>query len=103
MSGAPHRFSIIYRVPDDRRWVEVMRRHESAHPGLVRRVAFRSLDDPDEVMVDLEFESAPAATAFVSSLDLRSLLDEIGIESYPPVFIGSEIEELRIEYVDREL
>ena len=97
MSGE-HRFTIIYRVPDRRRWVDVMRRHESALPGLVRRVAFRSLDDPDEVMVDLEFDSADAAKEFLTSVDLRGVLDEIGIESYPPVFIGSEIEDLRIEY-----
>jgi len=98
VSGAPHRFTIIYRVPEDDRWLDVMHRHQSAHPGLVRRVAFRSLDDPCEVMVDLEFDSAEAATAFLPNTDLRGLLDEIGIESYPPVFIGSEIEELRIEY-----
>ena len=101
MSGAQHRFSIIYRAPDKSRWLDVMQRHESSYPGLTRRVAFRSLDDPNEVMIDLEFDSADSATAFLSSIDLRGVLDEIGIESYPPVFIGSEIEELRIEYGDR--
>ncbi len=98
-ANGSHRLTAIYRVPDVDRWMSVLLRHKSGdRPGLVRRVAFRSLDDPNEVMVELEFDSAEAANAYLPSIDLRALFDEIGLDIYPPIFIGVEIEALRVEY-----
>jgi hypothetical protein len=96
-----HRLTIIHRVPDVDRWTAILLREGAKDRrgiGLLRRTAFRSLDDPDEVMVQLEFDSAESAKAFLPSIDLRGLLDEIGLDIYPPVFIGVEIDELRAEY-----
>jgi hypothetical protein len=63
----------------------------------VRRTVFRSLDDPNEVLVELEFESEEAAKAFIPSLDLRDIMDRSGVEVYPPMFLGREVDELRFE------
>jgi len=93
--SARYRLTVIHSVPDYERWKAVIfaGRREMA-PGVVRMSVFRSLDDPNEVMVDLEFESADAARQLLPSLDLRELLDRTGIEVYPPVFIGERVDEL---------
>ncbi len=88
-----HRMTIIHRVNDVAAWRSVLERTAS-HPGLIRRTVFRSIDDPNEVMVELEFESAEAATGYLPSLPVRELRDEIGLDVYPPVFIGTEVVEL---------
>jgi hypothetical protein len=89
-----YRVTIIHSVPDYDRWVEVVRNSRREVPGLVRRSVFRSMDDPNEVMVDMELESADAARELIPSVDLRQLLDRAGIEIYPPVFVGELVEEL---------
>jgi len=95
---AVHRLTLIYRVPDVMRWRDVLTRHDTAHDGLIRRSAFCSLDDENEVMVELEFSTADSARSFLSNIDLRGVLDEVGLDIYPPVFVGVELEELRLEY-----
>jgi Antibiotic biosynthesis monooxygenase len=92
------RLTVIHPVPDFERWRSILNEDLTAgHPGLVRRSVFRSLDDPNEVMVELEFDSEEAAKAFLPSLDLRDLLDRSGVEVYPPVFIGQEVADLAVE------
>jgi hypothetical protein len=98
VTGSTHKLTIIHRVPDIDRWMAVLMRRGPARPGLVRRAAYRSVDDTDEVMVELEFDSAESAQAFLPSLDLREVLDDIGLDIYPPVFIGVELDELHVEY-----
>jgi hypothetical protein len=94
-----YRMTIIHRVTDLERWERIVRRDDHLHrPGLLRRRAYRSLDDGNEVMVELDFESAEAAMSFLPSLDLRGLLDEMGLEVYPPVFIGELVEHLSNDY-----
>jgi hypothetical protein len=90
-----YRLTMIHRVADYAAWEALLRRYpRSTRPGLVRRAAFRSTDDPNEVMVELDFESAEAARSFLPSFDMTSLLDEVGLDVYPPVFIGELIEDL---------
>ena len=94
-----YRMTIIHRVDDIDRWQDIVRRDDHLHrPGLLRRRAYRSLDDSNEVMVELDFESAEAAMSFLPSLDLRGLLDEMGLEVYPPVFIGEPVEHLSNDF-----
>ena len=90
-----YRLTMIHRVADYSAWEALLRRYpRSTRPGLVRRSAYRSADDPNEVMVELDFESADAARSFLPSFDMHALLDEVGLDVYPPVFIGELIEDL---------
>jgi hypothetical protein len=93
-----YRLTIIHRVSDYEAFVDLLRRRSGGRPGLVRRAAYRSTDDCNEVMVELDFDSAEAALQFLPSIDLRGILDELGVEIYPPVFIGELIDELSIDY-----
>jgi hypothetical protein len=98
MTAAVYRMTIIYCVPDFDRWRTILSDNPSeGRPGLLRRSVFRSLDDPNEVMVEIEFDSAESAKALLPSVDLRELLDRSGVEVYPPVFIGEEVTDLRFE------
>ena len=90
-----YRLTMIHRVADYSAWAALLRRYpRSTRSGLIARRAYRSTDDPNEVMVELDFESAEAARAFLPSFDMHALLDEVGLDVYPPVFIGELIEDL---------
>jgi hypothetical protein len=85
--------TIIHTVPDYDRWVDTV--HSSKpHPGVMSMSVFRSLDDPNEVMVDVELDSIETAREILPAEELRQLLDRAGIEIYPPVFIGELVDEL---------
>jgi hypothetical protein len=92
------RLTIIHSVPDYERWAAVIREAREAAggdtPGVVKMAVFRSVDDPNEVMIDVELDSADAARQLLPSTNLRDLLDRSGVEIYPPVFIGEVVDEL---------
>jgi hypothetical protein len=89
--------TLIHPVDDFERWKSSVL--EAIDPVLetmiLRRVVYRSIDDPNEVLVQVEFPSIEAAMAHIST-DLRDELDRCGIEIYPAAFAGTEVTELRI-------
>jgi sortase (surface protein transpeptidase) len=90
-----YRMTIIHRVADYSAWEALLRRYpRPTRSGLVRRSAYRSTDDPNEVMVELEVESVEVAQSVLKGQNLHDLLDRAGIEFYPPVFIGEQVDEL---------
>jgi hypothetical protein len=93
---ARYRLTLIHCVPDYERWAEVVREHGGLVPGVVSMTVYRSIDDPNEVMVEAELESADAARDLIPSTSLRDLLDRAGVEIYPPVFIGEVDDDLSI-------
>jgi len=98
MTSQRYRMTVIHSVPNFERWRTILTDNPSeGRPGLLKRSVFRSLDDPNEIMVEVEFATAEAAKGFLTTLDLRDLLDRAGIEVYPPVFIGEEVEDLAFE------
>jgi hypothetical protein len=88
------RLTAIYSVPDFDRWAEVVRAAQRQVPGVERMTVHRSVDDPNEVMVELEVESVEIAQSVLKGEDLHDLLDRAGVEFYPPVFIGEQVDEL---------
>ena len=89
-----YRLTIIHSVPDYDRWYKVIRDRRRRVPGVVRMSVFRSVDDPNEVMVDLELDSVEAAKELLPNTNFHELLDRAGIEIYPPVFIGEIVDDL---------
>ncbi len=88
------RLTIIYPVPDYERWVQAIRESRRHVPGVTSMSVFRSIDDPNEVMVDLELDSSEMAKQLIPSTDFRDVLDRAGVEIYPPVFIGEIVDDL---------
>jgi hypothetical protein len=88
------RFTVIHPVPDYERWVNVVRENQGRQvPGVVAVSLYRSLDDRNEVMLDVDLDSPEVSAELLKSENFRDLLDRAGIEIYPPVFIGELIEE----------
>lgn len=91
---ARYRLTVIYHVPDFERWAAVLRETRGPAPGVGEMLVFRSIDDPNEVMVEMELESPQAAQGFIRSPGLREFFDRAGVEIYPPAFLGELMEEL---------
>jgi heme-degrading monooxygenase HmoA len=91
---ARYRLTIIHSVPDYERWATLIRGNRRTVDGAVGMTVCRSIDDPNEVMVNIELESAELARDLVSSPNFRELLDRAGIEIYPPVFVGEVVDDL---------
>jgi hypothetical protein len=88
------RFTVIHPVPDYERWATVVRENQGKSvPGVVSVSLYRSVDDPNEVMLDVDLESPEVSVELLKSENFRDLLDRAGIEIYPPVFIGELIDE----------
>ena len=88
------RVTMIHAVPDYDRWVEVVLETKQHMPGVRRMTVHRSIDEPNEIMVELEVESIEIARSVVGSPRLREFLDRAGIDIYPPVFVGQQVDEL---------
>ena len=88
------RFTVIHPVPDYERWSKVVQESRGRNiAGVVGVSLYRSLDDPNEVMLDVDIESPEVSIELLKSENFRDLLDRAGIEIYPPVFIGELIDE----------
>jgi hypothetical protein len=84
---------IIHSVPDYEGWVTVARQDGLPDSRVMGMTVSQSVDDPNEVMVQLEFDSLDAAKELLASTRFRDLLDRAGVEIYPPVFIGKVVDE----------
>jgi hypothetical protein len=84
---------IIHSVPDYEHWAAVTRETRLGNSHVMGMTVSRSVDDPNEVMVQLEFDSLNAAQELMASTGFRDLLDRAGVEIYPPVFIGKVVDD----------
>ena len=93
-----------YRVQDWSNWAAGIRTLNEVDPiararrqqyGMVRRWVYRSVDDPNEVMMVAQFRSRAGAEALLKDPDgMRRWHERTGIEVFPPVLITEEFEEL---------
>jgi heme-degrading monooxygenase HmoA len=83
-----------YRVEDFARWYPVYIEDAAARRASGSRGArlFRNADDPDEVIVLLEWDDLERARQFVRSAALRAALARAGIADQPEVLVLEEIE-----------
>ena len=60
--------------------------------GIVRHWVHRSVDNPSEVMVTLEFESRAEAEALLAAGEqIQAWIERAGVDIYPAVFIGEVV------------
>jgi hypothetical protein len=89
-----------YRVRDWDAWATSLRfmieqdpsaRERREKYGLQRRWVYRSVDDPNEVMMVAEFASREGAEALLRDPDgMRLWHERTGLEVFPPVLITEE-------------
>src|ERR671929_2179695 len=93
-----------YRVPDWDAWSSSLRfmneddeqaRDRRDRYGMLRRWVYRSVDDPNEVMLVAEFRTREGAEALLQDPDgMRRWHERTGLEVFPPVLITEQLAEL---------
>jgi hypothetical protein len=90
------RLTVIYPVKDFEQFASVIGAPPQSE-GVVSRRVYRSVDDPSEVLVEIEVASYDLARQMIRGQSVRDILDRAGAEIYPPVFIGAEVDHLRFD------
>jgi len=93
-----------YRVTDWSRWSESMSvlnaddaaaRERRDKYGMVRRWIYRSVDEPNEVMLVAEFRTREGAEALLKDPEgMRRWYERTGLEFFPPVLITENLSDL---------
>jgi len=93
-----------YRVTDWSRWSESMSVHNADDAaarerrdkyGMVRRWIYRSVDEPNEVMLVAEFRTREGAEALLKDPEgMRRWYERTGLEVFPPVLITENLSDL---------
>lgn len=94
--------SLIHPVDDFEAWKRIVLERVDPIMGaeVVRRTVYRSVDEPNEVLIQVEFASEKEARAHLRDKVIAEL-DASAIEMYPPAFAGVEVAELRIDTSER--
>ena len=58
--------------------------------GALNSTVYQSVDDPNEVIVQVEFPTADAAKAFQTSQPLRDAMQRAGVQGQPRILIVNE-------------
>jgi hypothetical protein len=87
---------VHHRVRDFDAWKPVFDDHESSRRehGATRHWVYRTTDDPNDVVVAVEFPSPERARAFLDDPSLREAMQRGGVEGEPHVHMREEVEAL---------
>ena len=89
---------VHHAVRDFAAWKPAFDEHQpfrTAH-GAIRHWLYRSPDDPDDLVVAIEFPSAEAALGFLADPSLKEAMERAGVIGEPSVHLREEIE--AVEY-----
>ena len=89
---------VHHKVQDYAKWKTVFDEHDNMRKsgGSKGGWLFQSADDPNDVVVVLEWESLDKARAFASSDDLRQAMEEAGVAGPPTIIFMEELERLSV-------
>ena len=89
---------VQHRVRDFDAWKPVFDEHESSRRehGAQRHWLYRTVEDPNDVVVAVEFPSVDAARSFTQDPGLREAMERGGVEGEPHVHLRDEVE--AVEY-----
>jgi hypothetical protein len=89
---------VQHKVRDFDAWKLVFDEDESRRRehGAQRHWVYRTVEDPDDVVVAVEFPSVDAARSFVEDPGLREAMGRAGVQGEPHVHVRDEVE--AIEY-----
>jgi len=86
------RLFVRIEVADHGTWREVYDQFygERVAMGVIGDAAFQLVDDPNDVTIWHDFESAEVARAFVSSDALRNVMQRAGVQGEPRIWFTTE-------------
>jgi heme-degrading monooxygenase HmoA len=89
---------VRHKVEDYEKWKPVFNEHSK-----VRRASgskgghlFRNADDPNEIVVLLEWDTVEKARKFAHSKDLQQAMQRAGVTSKPEMYFLDEIEQVKV-------
>src|SRR5262245_55664569 len=76
-----------HKVKDYRGWKKVFDGHASAQKaaGLTKPRVFRSADDPNEIIILMDYKDLKMAKAFGASADLKKTMETAGVVDKPTI------------------
>ena len=84
---------VRHKVKDYAKWKPLFDAHEGRKTaGSQGGRIFRTAEDPNELVVLMEWDSLDKARAFAQSEDLRSTMEKAGVADQPDVYFLEEIE-----------
>ena len=86
---------VHHRVQDFDRWKTVFDEHGTNRKehGCSRHWVYRSVEDPNDVVISTEWPSDEAARSFVADPSLREAMERAGVVGQPAMmWIGDEVE-----------
>ena len=86
---------VQHRVRDFASWKPVFDEHGSiirVRHGATRHWLYRSLNDPNDVVVSVEFPTVDRARSFVGDPALKEEMERAGVQGEPTVTICEEVE-----------
>jgi hypothetical protein len=86
---------VQHRVRDFASWKPVFDEQGSiirARHGATRHWLYRSLDDPNDVVVSVEFPTEERARSFVRDPALKAEMEQAGVQGQPAVTLCDEVE-----------
>lgn len=88
------RLFIRHDVADYDAWRQVYDEFDATRRGMgvTGDAVFQSIDNPNDVTVWHDFETAEAAQALVSSPELRDAMQRAGVQGQPQTWLATEAE-----------
>ena len=85
------RLFVRHNVDDYSAWRRVYGEFEPQHKamGVTAHAVFQSVDEPNDITVWHDFDSAETARAFTSSEELRDAMQRAGVRGEPQVWFVS--------------
>lgn len=86
---------VQHRVRDYASWKPVFDEQEDVRRqhGATRHWVYRAPDDPNDIVVAVEFPGVEAAQAFLADQSLPEALQRAGVEGQPHVHLREEVEQ----------
>ncbi len=83
------RLFVRHRVADYAAWRKVYDEFDATRRpmGVIGEAVFQSIDDPNDVTVWHDFQTADEAQAFASSEAVRDVMQRAGVEGAPEVWL----------------
>lgn len=87
---------VHHHVRDFDTWKPVFDRHAAARRqhGCTRHSVYRSTEDPNDVVVALDFPSPGAAREFLEDPGLRETMARAGVDGEPDIHMREPVEEI---------
>lgn len=92
------RFLVIHTVEDYDKWKPIFDEHAAVRKEFGGRGAtlYRNADNPNNIIVLWEWESAEKAREFAQSDSLREAMQRAGVVGAPTVIFLDEVEKVKI-------